>query len=134
MALIAACSSRSGFSSSCISSFPRGRTVFEVSLARLNNNFAFHAGRCLIRIALFLLSSGDLFVSDIKRVYRYHGAEHKTYLPLKITACGPSADAQKYSTYHPRCGTSFLMTIMLLSIFVYAAFPVQDFGPSLLCA
>src|SRR5262249_48313490 len=37
------------------------------------------------------------------------------------------AEAQTYSTYHPRCGTSFLMTIMLISIFVYAAFPVQGF-------
>jgi uncharacterized protein YqhQ len=37
------------------------------------------------------------------------------------------ADAQKYSTYHPRCGTSFLMTIMLICILVYAAIPVQGF-------
>jgi uncharacterized protein YqhQ len=95
----------------------------------LNNNLAFTAVDGLIRIALFLLFIWGISLwADIKRVYRYHGAEHKTVFAFEDHHGMPSiADAQKYSTYHPRCGTSFLMTIMLLSIFVYAAFPVQGF-------
>jgi uncharacterized protein YqhQ len=95
----------------------------------LHNNFAFTLVDGLIRIALFLLFIWGISLwADIKRVYRYHGAEHKTVFAFEDHHGMPSiADAQKYSTYHPRCGTSFLMTIMLLSIFVYAAFPVQGF-------
>jgi len=94
----------------------------------LNNNFAFTLVDGVIRIALFLLFIWGISLwSDIKRVYRYHGAEHKTVFAFEDHGMPSITDAQKYSTYHPRCGTSFLMTIMLISIFVYAAFPVQGF-------
>jgi uncharacterized protein YqhQ len=94
----------------------------------LHNNLAFTLVDGLIRIALFLLFIWGISLwADIKRVYRYHGAEHKTVFAFEDHGMPSIADAQKYSTYHPRCGTSFLMTIMLLSIFVYAAFPVQGF-------
>jgi len=94
----------------------------------LNNNLAFTAVDGLIRIALFLLFIWGISLwADIKRVYRYHGAEHKTVFAFEDHGMPTVDEAQKYSTYHPRCGTSFLMTIMLLSIFVYAAFPVQGF-------
>ncbi|MGC2696451.1 MAG: DUF1385 domain-containing protein [Candidatus Angelobacter sp.] len=94
----------------------------------LNNNFAFTLVDGLIRIALFVLFIWGISLwSDIKRVYRYHGAEHKTVFAFEDHGMPSIVDAQKYSTYHPRCGTSFLMTIMLISIFVYAAFPIQGF-------
>lgn len=94
----------------------------------LNNNFAFVLVDGLIRIALFLLFIWGISLwDDIKRVYRYHGAEHKTVFAFEDNGMPSVADAQKYSTYHPRCGTSFLMTIMLLSIVVYAPFPVHGF-------
>ncbi|MBZ5507707.1 MAG: DUF1385 domain-containing protein [Acidobacteriia bacterium] len=94
----------------------------------LNNNFAFTLVDGLIRIALFLLFIWGISLwDDIKRVYRYHGAEHKTVFAFEDHGMPSIAAAQKYSTYHPRCGTSFLMTIMLISIFVYAPFPVQGF-------
>jgi len=79
----------------------------------------------IIRLLLFLLFIwGVSLFPDIRRVYQYHGAEHKTVFafengdPLEIGA------VQKYSTYHPRCGTSFLMTVMLISIVFYMLFPV----------
>ncbi len=82
----------------------------------------------IIRIALFLLFIwGVSLFKDIHRVYEYHGAEHKTVYafengdPLDIPA------VQKYTTYHPRCGTSFLMTVMIISILVYTAIPVTTF-------
>jgi uncharacterized protein YqhQ len=82
----------------------------------------------VIRIALFLFFIWAVSLwRDIRRVYEYHGAEHKTVYafengdPLKTSA------VQKYSTYHPRCGTSFLMTVMLISILVYTVIPVTTF-------
>jgi uncharacterized protein YqhQ len=82
----------------------------------------------VIRLILFLLFIwGVSLWSDIRRVYQYHGAEHKTVYafengdPLTTTA------VQKYSTFHPRCGTSFLMTVMLISIGFYMLIPVTTF-------
>jgi uncharacterized protein YqhQ len=94
----------------------------------LNNNFAFNLVDGIIRIGLFLLFVwGISLFQDIKRIYHYHGAEHKTVFAFEDHGMPSIPQAQQYSTYHPRCGTSFLMTIMLICIFVYAAFPVQDF-------
>ena len=86
----------------------------------------------VIRIALFLLFIwGVSLWSDIRRVYEYHGAEHKTVYAFENGDPLETAAVQKYSTYHPRCGTSFLMTVMLISIMVYilvsAVFPVTTF-------
>jgi uncharacterized protein YqhQ len=81
-----------------------------------------------IRLGLFLLFIwGVSLWKDIRRVYEYHGAEHKTVFafengdPLTISA------VQKYSTFHPRCGTSFLMTVMLISIGFYMLVPFTAF-------
>lgn len=96
--------------------------------AALNNNFAFNLVDGIVRIALFLLFVwGISLFKDIKRIYHYHGGEHKTVFAFEDHGMPTIAQAQEYSTYHPRCGTSFLMTIMLICIFVYAAFPVQGF-------
>ena len=86
----------------------------------------------VIRIALFLLFIwGVSLWGDIHRVYEYHGAEHKTVYAFENGDPLDTAAVQKYSTYHPRCGTSFLMTVMLISIMVYilvsAVFPVTTF-------
>src|SRR5438067_3483613 len=79
----------------------------------------------LIRIALFLLFIwGVSLWRDIKRVYQYHGAEHKTVFAFENGDRLDTAAVQKYSTFHPRCGTSFLMTVMIISILVYMAIPV----------
>jgi len=81
-----------------------------------------------VRLILFLLFIwGVSLFPDIRRVYQYHGAEHKTVFafengdPLSTTA------VQKYSTFHPRCGTSFLMTVMLISIGFYMLVPFTTF-------
>ena len=86
----------------------------------------------VIRIALFLLFIwGVSLWSDIRRVYEYHGAEHKTVYAFENGDPLNTPSVQKYSTFHPRCGTSFLMTVMLISIMVYiavsAVFPVTTF-------
>ena len=74
-----------------------------------------------LRLAIFLAYIGGISrMKDIRRVFQYHGAEHKTIhcyeagLPLTV------ANVQKFSRLHPRCGTNFLLIVMLVSIFVYA--------------
>ena len=82
----------------------------------------------IIRIGLFLLFIwGVSLFKDIRRVYEYHGAEHKTVYAFENGDPLGVADVQKYSTFHPRCGTSFLMTVMLISMLVYMVIPVTTF-------
>lgn len=75
----------------------------------------------LMRLAIFLLYIwGISRQKDIQRVFQYHGAEHKTIytyehgLPLRVENVRP------FSTLHPRCGTNFLMIVMLIGIFIFA--------------
>jgi len=82
----------------------------------------------IIRLLLFLLFIWATSLwPDIRRVYQYHGAEHKTVFAFENGDPLETAAVQKYSTYHPRCGTSFLMTVMIISILVYMLFPVTTF-------
>src|ERR1700689_4327818 len=79
----------------------------------------------VIRLLLFLLFIwGVSLWSDIRRVYQYHGAEHKTVYAFESGAPLTISNTQKFSTFHPRCGTSFLMTVMIISIAVYTLVPV----------
>ena len=76
----------------------------------------------ILRIVLFFgYVLAISFMSDIKRVFQYHGAEHKV-----INAYESGEDLsriekiQKYKTLHPRCGTAFLLTVLVLTIFFYS--------------
>jgi len=81
-----------------------------------------------VRLALFLLFIWATSLwPDIRRVYQYHGAEHKTVFAFENGDPLEISEVQKYTTYHPRCGTSFLMTVMIISILVYMLFPVTTF-------
>jgi len=81
-----------------------------------------------VRLLLFLLFIwGVSLFPDIRRVYEYHGAEHKTVFAFENGDPLETAAVQKYSTYHPRCGTSFLMTVMLISIGFYMLVPFTTF-------
>jgi uncharacterized protein YqhQ len=81
-----------------------------------------------IRLLLFLLFIwGVSLWKDIRRVYEYHGAEHKTVFAFENGDALDTASVQKYSTFHPRCGTSFLMTVMLISIGFYMLIPFTTF-------
>jgi uncharacterized protein YqhQ len=81
-----------------------------------------------VRLLLFLLFIwGVSLFPDIRRVYQYHGAEHKTVFAFEDGKPLEAAEVQKYSTYHPRCGTSFLMTVMLISIGFYMLVPYATF-------
>jgi len=81
-----------------------------------------------VRLILFLFFIwGVSLWKDIRRVYEYHGAEHKTVFAFENGDPLETATVQKYSTFHPRCGTSFLMTVMLISIGFYMLVPFTTF-------
>ncbi len=92
------------------------------------NQILFNVVDGVIRIGLFLLFIwGVSLWADIKRVYQYHGAEHKTVFAFESRDPMTVESAQAYSTFHPRCGTSFLMTVMLISMLVYMLIPATTF-------
>ncbi len=66
---------------------------------------------------MFLLSR----IKDLRRVFEYHGAEHKTISCFEAGLPLTPQNAQRFSRLHPRCGTSFLLIVMVVSIFVFGA-------------
>jgi uncharacterized protein YqhQ len=86
----------------------------------------------LIRLAIFVIFLLLLSRSkDIRRVFEYHGAEHKVVFNFESGKPVNVANAQKFVTWHPRCGTSFMFVIMLISMLVYMFIPVQGFAAKL---
>ena len=74
-----------------------------------------------LRLAIFLVYIyGISRMKDIKRVFQYHGAEHKTIHAYEAGVPLTVENVQKFSTLHPRCGTAFLLIVMIVSIFVFA--------------
>ncbi len=91
--------------------------IFNIEKQALFFNLA--AG--IIRITFFLLYIwGISFMKDVKRLFEYHGAEHKTVFAFEDKVILSPENVQKYSTFHPRCGTSFLVIVMLVSLFFFA--------------
>ncbi|HEY6341403.1 MAG TPA: DUF1385 domain-containing protein [Bryobacteraceae bacterium] len=81
-----------------------------------------------IRIAIFLTY---LFLlsrpKDIQRVFQYHGAEHKTVFNYESGKPLSVENAQKFTTFHPRCGTCFLLVMLVVATVIYALLPVDGF-------
>jgi len=78
----------------------------------------------VIRVAVFLIYILAITTSkDIKRVFQYHGAEHKAVHAYEAGVELTPENADKYSTLHPRCGTSFLLIVMMISILVFSLIP-----------
>jgi uncharacterized protein YqhQ len=103
-------------------------TELKKSNPALGGQIIFNLVDGAIRLLLFLLFIwGVSLFPDIRRVYQYHGAEHKTVFAFENGDPLETAKVQKYSTYHPRCGTSFLMTVMLISIGFYMLVPFTTF-------
>jgi len=80
----------------------------------------------LFRVVLFL---GYLALigrlKDVRRVFQYHGAEHKTIAAFEHDDVLDPEHVDRYSTLHVRCGTNFLLIVMVLAILVYAVFPAR---------
>lgn len=77
----------------------------------------------VIRLALFLAYILAISrIGQIKRVFEYHGAEHKSIYAYEAGEELTVENVEKYSTLHPRCGTAFLLMVMFVSILVFAIF------------
>ena len=75
----------------------------------------------VLRLAIFLLDIWAIsLTSDIRRVFEYHGAEHKTIWTYESGEELTVENVQRHSRLHPRCGTNFLLIVMVVSIFVFA--------------
>jgi uncharacterized protein YqhQ len=104
-------------------------TQIREQVSWLNGQFGFSLVDGLIRLSIFLTFLGLISrLRDIRRVFQYHGAEHKVVFNYESGRPVTVEEAQKFVTFHPRCGTSFLMVVMLVSIFTYALVPFQGFA------
>jgi uncharacterized protein YqhQ len=80
-----------------------------------------------VRITIFLAYLWLISrMPDLQRVFQYHGAEHKTISCYEAGQPLTPENAQRYSRFHPRCGTSFLLIVMIVAIFVFAPFGKLD--------
>lgn len=74
-----------------------------------------------IRIGVFLIYVVSIsFMADIRRVFQYHGAEHRVINAHEAGEELSVENVQRYSSFHPRCGTSFLLIVMVVSILVFS--------------
>jgi len=89
-----------------------------------NHSLGFNLIDGAIRILIFLAYIGCIsLLKDIRRVFAYHGAEHKVVHTWEAKVELTVENARTYSTLHPRCGTSFLLFVMVVSILVFSVVP-----------
>ena len=81
----------------------------------------------LLRIGIFLVYVLAISrMKDIQRVFQYHGAEHKVISTYEANEKLTVENARKYSQLHPRCGTSFLLIVMVIMVFIFSFLGKQD--------
>jgi uncharacterized protein YqhQ len=87
----------------------------------------------LLRVLVFVTFLYAVsWMKDMNRVFQYHGAEHKTVYNFESHQSLSVSTAQKFSTLHPRCGTSFLLVVMIVSFFVFSLAHFDTFAGRLL--
>ncbi|MGZ5494846.1 MAG: DUF1385 domain-containing protein, partial [Thermoanaerobaculia bacterium] len=88
------------------------------------SNFEYNLIDGLIRVVFFFVYIFSIsFMDEIRRVFQYHGAEHKTVYTYEAQEDLTVENARGKSTLHPRCGTSFLLFVMAISIIVFSLIP-----------
>lgn len=103
-------------------------TLFKENFSTVADNyFLFNVIDGILKVSIFILYIGLIsFLPGLKRVFEYHGAEHKaifTYeqgLPLEVEHARPQ------TRFHPRCGTSFILIVFIISILAYTAVPPAE--------
>jgi uncharacterized protein YqhQ len=102
--------------------------LFKVGPALLTDWIGIQAGwfvivEGLIRVTVFVLYLAVIsLLPDLRRVFQYHAAEHKAINAYEAGEPLEPARVQKFSLIHPRCGTAFLLWVMVIAIFVFAFF------------
>src|ERR1043166_7507337 len=108
-------------------------TKLEKFYPTLQGRVAFNLTGGIIRMLIFL---AFLYLvsrmKDIRRVFEYHGAEHKVVFNFESGKPVNVENAQTFTTFHPRCGTSFLLVVMIVSMCVYTLIPFDSFAMKLL--
>ncbi len=103
-------------------------TQLQKVFPEISGRIAFNLVDGIVRMVIFV---GFLWLisrwKDIHRVFEYHGAEHKVVFNFESGKPVTVENAQRFVTFHPRCGTSFLLVVMIVSIVVYAVIPVDSF-------
>jgi uncharacterized protein YqhQ len=101
---------------------------FSLLKAVVSNTILLNIIEGCIRLGLFLSFLGaTLLMEDMRRVFMYHGAEHKTVFAWENGQELTVENVRAYSTRHPRCGTSFILTVMIVSILVFSLLGRPDF-------
>jgi len=94
----------------------------------ISNTFVLNIVEGLIRMGIFLgFLSSTLLMEDMKRVFMYHGAEHMTVFAWEEGQELTIENIRNHSTRHPRCGTSFILVVMITSIIVFSLLGRPDF-------
>src|ERR687885_106202 len=102
--------------------------LFKVGPALLTDWIGIEAGwfvvvEGLIRVTIFVVYLSVIsLLPDLRRVFEYHGAEHKAINAYEAGEDLTPQTVQRYSLIHPRCGTAFLLWVMVIAIFVFAFF------------
>ena len=104
------------------------------NLSGLHGRVAFNLADGVIRIAILLAFLYSISrMKDIRRVFEYHGAEHKVVFNFESGQPVTVENAQSFTTFHPRCGTSFLIVVMMMAIAGLRADSVRRFRAKLIC-
>ncbi|MDD5259762.1 MAG: DUF1385 domain-containing protein [bacterium] len=94
--------------------------------------FLFNVIDGLIRILFFISYIYIIsMMADIRRVFQYHGAEHKAVFTHEAKEELTIENSRKYSPLHPRCGTAFLMVVMVVAIIIFSLIPISKEWPKL---
>ena len=105
----------------------------QATVGRVDRGFGLQLSEGLIRVAIFI---GYLMLTarapDLRRVYQYHGAEHMSIHALEAGDPLTTEAVRRYPTAHPRCGTEFLVVVLLVSIIAFAL--IGNLPPLLLIA
>ena len=102
----------------------RLKSVYPVFEGRIPFNLADGVFRMLIFLVFMYVLS---LMKDIRRVFEFHGAEHKVVFNFESGQPVTVPNAQKFTTFHPRCGTSFLFVVIIVSIVFYTFIPFDGF-------
>jgi uncharacterized protein YqhQ len=96
--------------------------AYSVPWLRLGNSIVFNLVEGVIRLAFFFLYIVCIRwgVKDVRRVFQYHGAEHKVVHAYEAGEDLTVENAKRHTTLHPRCGTAFLMTVFVVAILVFS--------------
>jgi len=93
----------------------------------LRGSIAFNLADGAIRVLVFVMYIvGITRMKDIRRVFEYHGAEHKVINAYEAKADLSPEAVREYPRLHPRCGTSFLLFVMVISILVFSLIPRES--------